>query len=174
MQWKDVGDIVGKAAPVIGSLFGPAGTAVGTLVAGALGVDNTPEAVAAAINGDPGALLKIKELELRHKERLEELQLDVLKTHLQDVQDARSRQVEHEKATGKTDTNLYVLAWTIVIGFLSLVVVLLFVKVPDDSTGVVFMLFGALSAAFGAVIQYFFGSSKSSSDKTKMLIGKKT
>jgi len=31
------------------------------------------------------------------------------------------------------------------------------------------MLFGALIGDFGAVIQYFFGSSKGSQDKTKLL-----
>ena len=34
MEWKDVAGIVGKAAPLLGTLLGgPAGTAVGGLVA---------------------------------------------------------------------------------------------------------------------------------------------
>jgi hypothetical protein len=33
----------------------------------------------------------------------------------------------------------------------------------------VYMLFGALSAGFGSVMQYFFGSSKGSADKTQLM-----
>lgn len=63
----------------------------------------------------------------------------------------------------------YVLASIIVIGFFSLLALLLFQPLPPDTSGVIFMLFGALSAAFGAVVQYFFGSSVGSSDKTEIL-----
>ena len=38
MEWKDVANVVGKAAPILGTLLGgPAGAAVGALVASALG-----------------------------------------------------------------------------------------------------------------------------------------
>jgi hypothetical protein len=63
----------------------------------------------------------------------------------------------------------YVLASIIVIGFFSLLALLLFQPLPPDTSGVIFMLFGALSAAFGAVVQYFFGSSVGSADKTEIL-----
>lgn len=49
MEWSDVAETVGKVAPVLGSaLAGPAGGAVGGLVARALGVTETPEALAGA------------------------------------------------------------------------------------------------------------------------------
>ena len=63
----------------------------------------------------------------------------------------------------------YFLATVIVAGFFALLAILIFRQLPPDSSGVIFMLFGALSAAFGAVVQYFFGSSKGSADKTEML-----
>lgn len=63
----------------------------------------------------------------------------------------------------------YILASIIVIGFFSLLALLLFQPLPPDTSGVIFMLFGALSAAFGAVVQYFFGSSVGSADKTEIL-----
>ena len=46
----------------------------------------------------------------------------------------------------------------------------MFRQLPQGSNDVVFMLFGALASGFGVVLQYFFGSSKSSSDKTKHLV----
>ena len=177
MQWKDVTNFIGDAAPMIGYLLGgPAGSEIGTLVASALGVENKEEAILEAIKNNPQALIKLKELELKHKEELEALTIEkakiVLKEkqmYLQDTQNARNREATIVQATGKKDYNLYILGWTIVSGFIGLIILLNFHVLPDDTTGVIFMLFGALSAAFGQVIQYFFGSSESSQQKTKLL-----
>ena len=83
MDWKDVGKFVAKAAPVLGGVLGgPAGAAAGAagnLVASALGAEPEPEKVHAAIEADPEALVKIKELEFSYKERLigwQEKQID--------------------------------------------------------------------------------------------------
>jgi len=54
-----------------------------------------------------------------------------------------------------------------VLGFFGLIGALMFVEIPTKQSEVMFMLFGTLSAGFGAVIQYFFGSSKGSSEKTE-------
>jgi uncharacterized membrane-anchored protein len=64
---------------------------------------------------------------------------------------------------------MYLLATIIVVGFFILLIFLILYPLQKDSTGVIFMLFGALSAAFGAVVQYFFGSSKGSADKTEII-----
>jgi hypothetical protein len=172
MDWGQVVSAISKAAPLLGSLFGPAGTAVGavagaglSLAARALGVEPTQDAVAQAIATDPQAALKLAQFEMEHKIELEKLEIQRLQTELADIADARKRQAEHEKATGQTDWNLYILAWTIVVGFFLLMGFLLKVPVPEDQNGVIFMLFGALSTGFGQVLGYFFGSSKSSADK---------
>lgn len=74
MNWSDLANIVGTAAPVIGTLIGgPAGAAVGALVASALGVENSPGAVQTALDRDPAALVRIKELELSHAAELQRL-----------------------------------------------------------------------------------------------------
>ncbi len=177
MKWKDIGKMIGKAAPLLGSLLGgPAGGAVGTLVAAALGVEDTEEAVVNALKADPDALVKLKELEMKHKEELEKMQIDKMKIDLQtteaylaDTQNARSREKALVQSIGRPDYHLYALAWSIIIGFIGLIVLLSFHVLPEDSNGVIFMLFGALAAAFGQVIQYFFGSSESSKLKTKLM-----
>ena len=62
--WDKIKDVVGSVAPVAGSLLGgPAGGAVGSMLASALGVDNTPDAVANAIKTDPQAAIKIRQIE---------------------------------------------------------------------------------------------------------------
>lgn len=93
MNWKDVGKIVGKAAPILGTaLGGPAGAAIGTMVAGALGVDDHPDAVAAAVAADPQAALKLKELYLNNEASIREDAFQVMDAELKDVQNARDMQ----------------------------------------------------------------------------------
>jgi len=72
--WDKIKDVVGSVAPMAGSMLaGPAGGAVGSMLASALGVDNTPDAVAAAIKSDPQAAVKIREIEAQ----LEQTRLEV-------------------------------------------------------------------------------------------------
>jgi len=72
--WDSIKDTVGSVAPMAGSLLGgPAGSAVGSMVASALGVSNTPDAVAAAIKSDPQAAIKIRQIEAQ----LEQTRLEV-------------------------------------------------------------------------------------------------
>lgn len=170
MDWKSM---ISKAAPILGTLVGgPVGGAAVMavkMIAGALGVEDSPDAIEAELKANPEALLKLKELELNNKATLERLKTEQEKDRLTDVSSARSRQTEHEKTTGKSDANLYVLAWTVVFGFFGLMGLLCFRALPNESSSVVFMLFGALATGFGQVLQYFFGSSKSSAEKTTLI-----
>ena len=175
MDWSKVASFVKGAAPLLGTVIGgPVGTLAGgaiSLIASAFGVEDVenPTTIYEAIKADPDAIIKLKEIELNNKTELSKLALQSDQSYLADTQDARKAQTDREAATGKKDINLYVLAWTIVVGFFTMTCILTFVDLPDDSTGVVFLLFGALVAGFTQVVNYFFGSSKSSSDKTKML-----
>jgi len=72
--WDKIRNVVGSVAPVAGSLLaGQAGGAVGAMLASALGVENTPDAVAAAIKADPQAAVKIRQIEAQ----LEQTRLEV-------------------------------------------------------------------------------------------------
>lgn len=65
MNWSEVGDFVGEAAPMVGTLLGgPAGAAVGTMVAGSLNVDADPVTVVAVLAGDPDAMVKMQEFQV--------------------------------------------------------------------------------------------------------------
>lgn len=175
MDWNDIKGLIGKGAPLIGTLLGgPAGGAVASLVANALGVEDTPDAISAALKSDPGALLKLKELEFTHKTRFQELMLEETKAHLADRQSARQREIEIQKAGGSNKL-MYILGSLIVVGFFASLIVLLFktTAIPAGSRDAIMLLFGSLIASFGAVVQYFFGSSKGSSDKTALLVNKK-
>jgi hypothetical protein len=174
MEWLEVGKkLASVGLTTLGTVVaGPAGGAIGALLGKAISGDGhqevTPESIMKVV-GDPEAIMKMKQFELEHALELEKLALEAERLRLTDVAGARSREVETTKTVGKRDINLYVLSWVLVLGFFVLVGLLMFRQLPPDSTGVVFMLFGALSTGFGQVMQYFFGSSKSSSDKTELL-----
>jgi len=83
MDWKDVGKAIAKYAPALGTaLGGPAGGAVGTLasmVAGAFGLkpDAKPDQVMAAIEKDPQAAVKLKEIETNAKTEMHRLNVQL-------------------------------------------------------------------------------------------------
>lgn len=173
--WKSVKGIVGKVAPVLGNAIVPgAGGVAGTLIANVLGCDDDPMSIEKAmINATPEQITKLKEIETKHEERLIELGIENDKLYVQDTQNARQREIEIVKATGGKDYNLYILAWTVIFGFFFLCGLLMYRPLPDGANDVIFMLFGGLATGFGTVLQYFFGSSKSSNDKTKIITAKK-
>ena len=180
MDWKDVGNAVATIAPglgkVVGSIVGgpEVGTLAGNAISGLMKIfglapDSTPDQLNAAIAQDPQAALKLRQAEMEYNLAVNKQRLDEQQAFINDVQNARSMMVETTRATGKRDVNLYALAWVIVVGFFGLTALLIFRELPKDSNGVIFMLFGALVAAFGSVNGYFFGSSKSSADKTELM-----
>ena len=80
-----------------------------------------------------------------------------------DKSNARNREIEVVKTTGKKDNTITILAGVIVIGFFAGLISLVFVHL-DKGSGtyeLLYMMFGALIAKFGTVIDYFFGSSDS-------------
>lgn len=84
MNWSDIGNIVGKAAPVVGTLLGgPAGGMVGSLIANALNVSPDPDSVNAALAADPNAMLKVQELQINAKVQLEQLAVTAENNRLQ-------------------------------------------------------------------------------------------
>ena len=114
---------------------------------------------------------RLRELEINSKLELERLALENKKEdnrHSEkkveivtaDKANARNREIEVVKATGKKDTAVTVLAGVIVIGFFAGLISLVFVHL-DKSGGayeLLYMAFGALTMKFGTVVDYFFGS----------------
>jgi hypothetical protein len=64
---------------------------------------------------------------------------------------------------------LYILAAIIIIGFFTVLGLLLFKPIPEANQRVLDMLLGALVTCFIAIVMYWFGSSKGSADKTEMM-----
>lgn len=107
MEWSSVVSAIGKAAPLIGSLFGPAGTAVGslagtgiTLAARALGVEPTQDAVAQAVATDPQAALKLAQYEMDHKLELQRLEITAETARIQE----ETKQLQAVNATMQSES----------------------------------------------------------------------
>lgn len=89
------------------------------------------------------------------------LELQESKQVLDDKSNARTREVEVTRATGTRDYSVTVLAGIIVFGFFCGLISLIFIHL-DKGSGtyeLLYMMFGALIAKFGTVIDYFFGAS---------------
>jgi hypothetical protein len=86
-----------------------------------------------------------------------------------DIQDARHRELEILKTTGKQDWYLYALAAVVVLGFFALTVTMIVTDIPDKSQNIAYMLLGGLVTGFSMVLSYFFGSSAGSAQKTVQL-----
>ena len=67
---------------------------------------------------------------------------------------------------------MYILGGLIVFGFFGLLGLLVFNGVPTENGELLNISIGSLLAAFATVVGYFYGSSKSSSDKNELLKSK--
>lgn len=95
MDWKKVGEQVGKVAPLLGGvLLGSPGSALGSMVASALGVENTPDAVTKAIASNPEAAAKLKELEENNQHQLSMMLLQLEKTGIEQQAMTQRKELE--------------------------------------------------------------------------------
>jgi len=137
----------------------------------------TPEKLQELAAQDKDFALKMMQADQMFQLNIMKEETERMRLELADVKDARGMNIEGMKATGKRDINLYVLAYLYVSGFFISTGVMIWAvctnHFPEDlPQAAVFLLgnlFGALTAGVGAVVQYFFGSCKSSQDKTDII-----
>ena len=153
--------VKGFAPGIATVLGGPlAGMAV-TALSKQLGVKDEVDAVLQAINKDPEAEAKIKQLE--HEK---------FKAILADKNSAREREVAISSSANAPTLNKIVtpaLALGVVgLSFL-LFAVLIFVDVKPEAKDILIYILGVLSAAVTQILSYYFGSSVGSKDKDDQL-----
>ena len=112
MDWSDIGKMVGKAAPIVGTLLGgPAGGAVGGLVSQALGAGNDPGEVGEILKSDPAAYERIKRLEQEHERELKAMMLE--------AETAKLGQVNKTMRAEAASNDGYVRRWRPTFGYLA-------------------------------------------------------
>ncbi|WP_335900106.1 hypothetical protein [Shewanella algae] len=171
MNWKDiagtVGTVAGAVAPLLG---GPVGLAVsiGSQIAGAIGSDNSPEAVAAKLKADPDAALKLQQWAHEEREQirqahieLQKLDLEQYKAELTDRQQARTQHKDHWMPSTLTMSLLGIFA--MVLG------ALFYGAPPEGSRDLIVYLVGNLFTLVAAAVTYWVSSTKESTEKDKLL-----
>lgn len=167
MDWKAV---VSTVAPWVGSALGSplAGMAI-SAVAEALGLSEkteeaiktaisgaTPEQLLALKNADQAFAIQMQELGFKNTEALAALSVD-------NTKDARAMQVQTRSIIPA------VLAVLITVGFFSILIGMMYGQLKVTDNQALLILLGALASAWGAVVNYFFGSSADSGRKTELL-----
>mgnify|MGYP000146602416 CR=1 FL=1 len=106
-----------------------------------------------------------------HIRRMTKMAQEAEKMHLEDVQGAREMQMEALRQKDRFSKRfVYVLATLVILGAFSFGVALMYVEIPPENKRLVEM-FADIFLFSGAVmvLQFFFGSSRSSDDKNKDL-----
>lgn len=161
MNWDSIKERLGAIAPALGTaIAGPGGAVVGKLIADHLGVVDEPAAVRAALQ-DPETAIKLEQWANQHKERLTELSLQTLQTELKDKANARNTHKD-SKMPAIITIGLSLLGALLTWGLFN-------IEIPAANRDVAYMLFGQIVTLWAASVTYWVGTTRSSSDKTKML-----
>ena len=167
MNWKDIGkQAIQMGAPILGgALGGPAGAAVGAMIANQFGIDTpTPDNIMAAIKEDPEAALKLREVELRHQERLTEMEVDRFRIETADVQDARKIHQHHWMPS--------VITMVMCAMFGCIVGALFIWAIPGENKDIVVYMAGQVSGLLASCVVYWVGSTRASANKDMLRSGK--
>ena len=162
INWSDLGKTVASAAPLLGGVIGgPLGSGIGSIIASAFGVADSPDAISEAIKADPGAAIKLRKIELDHKSELEGIALETTRLELADKNNAR-------------ENNKHSIMPAVLSGVLSAVIVgiiylLFYSEPPAGSRDVLFMVLGVVIKEWGGAMQYWFGTTRSSAEKSRII-----
>jgi hypothetical protein len=175
MNWSDVGAIIGKTAPLLGTLLGgPAGGAVGAIIAAALGTDSTPDSVAKAVQSDPQAALKLAEIQSTERVELQRLLIHAegqrltaetatFQAEIDDKKSARARDVRFVE-TGQINWRANVMLGLVFASIIAIVWILVGYKVDGNTAvgGALIALLGTLGGCIKDAFGFEFGSSRGS------------
>lgn len=139
---------------------GPLGGKAVSMIAEKFGVEDTVEAVAKAIAGDPEATQKLAEIDLAQ-----------FRAEAEDRDSARDREVGMAAAgaTPLAQMVVPILALGTVATTFLFIAALLFLEIKTEQQQLIIFALGYATAAAQQVLSYYFGSSKSSQDKTAAL-----
>lgn len=153
--WSKLGSLVKTAAPLLGSALGSplAGMAV-SLIANAFGVkSNDVSELMTAIQNDPNATVKLKEIEAEHEEALAKIASENYAIEADDRKDARASAV-----TGSYEWFVHLLTVVVTSGFFGCILLVFLIKADDSDQHILNMMIGSLGTTWVQVISYYFGN----------------
>ncbi len=160
-------DFLKTIVPMLGNaIAGPLGGVAASFLADALGIEEkTVEAVSEVLNSgkmSPDQVASIKLAEIEFRKFLEQNKIDIEKINMENVQGARDMQSVTRSWFPAT------LSSGITLGFFGILGWMLYDDNIVNSEPILIML-GSLGAAFGAVCNFWLGSSQSSLQKNELL-----
>ena len=105
------------------------------------------------------------------KLKIKEFEVEQSKIEAADRDSARKREVEIAKSGGQ-DIMMMISGGVALFAFLLVLVVVLFIDIPDKNEKLVYHVLGITEGVAISVFTYYFGSSKVSSDKQKEILKK--
>lgn len=162
-------DLLKTIAPLLGTaLGGPLGGAAAAFIADKLGLDSkTVKDVSEVLNSskmDPDQVVQIKLAELEFEKFCKTHEIDTSKLALDNTKDARDMQKQTRSYFPAT------LSTFVTAGFFSILITMLVYETKPSEP--LLIMLGALGAAFGAVVNFWLGSSNGSQLKSNLLAGK--
>jgi len=150
----------GFAPTLATAALGPAGGAIVSMISKKFGVEDTVAAVANAIVGDPEAGKKLRELDMEYA-----------KLHLENVKGARDMQnnaLNQSDVFSKRFVYYFAAFWSVfAVVYISAIT---FATIPKDNVRFADTIIGfLLGTVVATILNFFYGTSKSSQDKTDKL-----
>lgn len=161
-------DWIKTLAPLLGTaLGGPLGGAAAAFIADKLGIEGkTIEAVSEVLNSgklSPEQITGIKLAEIEFQRFLEQNKIDLARLDVENTKDARAMQVVTRSQMPA------IISVILTTGFLGLLTGMMAGWLKAEDNQAMLIMLGALGAGFGAVINYWLGSSSDSGRKTELL-----
>ncbi|MFI3197678.1 MAG: hypothetical protein QX196_05070 [Methylococcaceae bacterium] len=162
-------DWLSKLVPLLGTaLGGPLGGAAASFIADKLGIESkTIEAVTDVLNSgklSPDQIAAIKVAEIDFKKFLEQNKIDLVKMDFDNTKSARDMQIITKSTTPA------IMSYLITAGFFGILTYML--SDAYVSSEPLLVMLGSLGTAWIAVVNYWFGSSHGSAQKSEILASK--
>lgn len=165
-DWKKT---VGAIAPTIGTVLGgPLGGLAGAALASVFGVENTPDAIEAAVqNASPEQMIALRNADNDFKVKMAELGFksvaDLEKIAADDRANARSREIATNDIAPRLIAAVFIVGWFAIQWYL------LSHVIPAEMREIIMRTLGTLDMGLGLILGYYYGSSAGSAEKSKTI-----
>ena len=162
-----IGRAIARTAPQLAeALGGPlAGAAIGAIADAIIGDSTADESLVeqAILAAHPETLLKLRQADYDFHKAILASQTTAERIAMEDRASARARE------TALKDNAPTMIGTAVILGFFTVLGVMIFVDLPAGAQNEFAILLGALATMTAAVVNYFFGSSAGSKEKTQLL-----
>ncbi|MGV6818928.1 MAG: hypothetical protein ACWA5T_00345 [Parvularcula sp.] len=167
-----IGDAVRDVAPTLAGAFGGplAGAATQALADALFGEGAEPagrDLEAVILARTPETLLAIRKAEFEFRRGLLDVEAELRRIDATDRANARARQIALKDMTPA------ILGVSVIGGFFAVLMIMLTRTLPPQAETEFSIMLGSLATMTAAVVNYFFGSSADSREKTQIMAGRR-